>query len=193
MAVQPSLAEPGVLQIVQSIAGGVVLVGVAFLASRYVLAPLLEASARRPELVLVSSVAWCFCIAGVADQLGLSREMGALIAGVSISAFPYGADVISKVTGVRDFFVTLFFVALGLKVPVPGGDVLGQALLIVAFVLVSRVLSVVPTAYVWATGCTPVRHRAEPVPDQRVLARHHDARGGLRPYLGPGERGGAHR
>jgi Kef-type K+ transport system membrane component KefB len=152
MAVQPSLAEPGVLQIAQSIAGGVVLVGVAFLASRYVLAPLLEASARRPELVLVSSVAWCFCIAGVADQLGLSREMGALIAGVSISAFPYGADVISKVTGVRDFFVTLFFVALGLKVPVPDGDVLGQALLIVAFVLVSRVLSVVPTAYVLGDG-----------------------------------------
>ncbi len=45
--------------------------------------------------------------------------MGALIAGVSISAFPYGSDVISKVTGVRDFFVTLFFVALGMKVPVP--------------------------------------------------------------------------
>src|SRR6185436_1945955 len=87
-----------------------------------------------------------------ANQLGLSREMGALIAGVSISAFPYGADVISKVTGVRDFFVTLFFVALGLKVPVPSGDVLGQALLIVAFVLVSRALSVVPTAYVLGDG-----------------------------------------
>ncbi len=152
MAVQPSLTEPGVLRIAQSIAGGAVLVGVAFLASRYILAPLLEASARRPELVLISSVAWCFGIAGVANQLGLSREMGALIAGVSISAFPYGADVISKVTGVRDFFVTLFFVALGLKVPVPSGDVLGQALLIVVFVLVSRLLSVVPTAYVLGDG-----------------------------------------
>jgi Kef-type K+ transport system membrane component KefB len=152
MAVQPNLAEPGVLRIAQSIAGGAVLVGVTFLASRYLLAPLLEASARRPELVLISSVAWCFGIAGVADELGLSREMGALIAGVSISAFPYGADVISKVTGVRDFFVTLFFVALGMKVPVPSGDVLGQALLIVAFVLVSRVLSVVPAAYVMGNG-----------------------------------------
>ena len=152
MAVQPSLAEPGVLQIAQSIAGGAVLVGVAFLASRYILAPLLEASARRPELVLISSVAWCFGIAGFAYQLGLSREMGALIAGVSISAFPYGADVISKVTGVRDFFVTLFFVALGLQVPVPSADVLGQALLIVVFVLASRVISVVPTASLLGNG-----------------------------------------
>ncbi|HEY7434283.1 MAG TPA: cation:proton antiporter [Methylomirabilota bacterium] len=152
MAVQPSLAEPGVLRIAQSIAGGAVLVGVAFLASRHLLAPLLEASARRPELVLISSVAWCFGIAGFAHQLGLSREMGALIAGVSISAFPYGADVISKVTGVRDFFVTLFFVSLGLQVPVPSGEVLGQALLIVVFVLASRVISVVPTAYLLGDG-----------------------------------------
>jgi Kef-type K+ transport system membrane component KefB len=146
MAVQPSLDEPGVLRIAQSIAGGGVLVGVAFLASRYLLAPLLEASARRPELVLISSVAWCFGISGFADQLGLSREMGALIAVVSISSFPYGSDVISKVTGVRDFFVTLFFVALGMKVPVPTAEVLGHALLIVLFVFASRFVAVVPAA-----------------------------------------------
>ena len=152
MAVQPSLADPGVLTIARSIAGGAVLVAVAFLASRHVLSRVFEAAARRPELVLISSVAWCFGIAGFAYQLGLSREMGALIAGVSISAFPYGADVISKVTGVRDFFVTLFFVALGLKVPVPSGEVLGQALLIVIFVLASRVISVVPTSYVLGDG-----------------------------------------
>lgn len=152
MAVQPSLAEPGALRIAQSIAGGAVLVAVAFLASRFVLAPLLEASARRPELVLISSVAWCFGISGFADQLGLSREMGALIAGVSISAFPYGSDVISKVTGVRDFFVTLFFVALGMKVPVPSGDVLGQVVLILVFVFVSRAIAVVPTAWLLGDG-----------------------------------------
>jgi Kef-type K+ transport system membrane component KefB len=152
MAVQPSLAEPGVLRIAQSIAGGGVLVGVAFLASRYVLARVLEASARRPELVLISSVAWCFGISGFADQLGLSREMGALIAGVSISTFPYGSDVISKVTGVRDFFVTLFFVALGMKVPVPSGEVLGQAVLIVLFVFVSRAIAVMPAARLLGGG-----------------------------------------
>ena len=152
MAVQPSLDDPGVVRIAQSIGGGGVLVGVAFLASRFVLAPLLEASARRPELVLISSVAWCFGISGFADALGLSREMGALIAGVSISAFPYGSDVISKVTGVRDFFVTLFFVALGMKVPVPTGDVLGHAVLIVAFVFASRILAVVPTVALLGDG-----------------------------------------
>ena len=70
-------------------------------------------------------------MSGAAERLGLSREMGALIAGLSISTFPYGSDVISKVTGVRDFFVTLFFVALGMKIPVPTAAVLVQAALIV--------------------------------------------------------------
>ena len=150
MAVQPNLADPGVLRIAQSIAGGAVLVGAAFVTSRYLLAPLFEVSASRPELVLISSVAWCFMVSGVAERLGLSREMGALIAGLSIAAFPYGADVISKVTGVRDFFVTLFFVALGMKIPLPNPEILGQALLIVAFVFASRVLAVVPV--VWLLG-----------------------------------------
>ncbi len=150
MAVQPNLADPGVLQIAQSVVGGAVLVGAAFVTSRYLLAPLFEVSASRPELVLISSVAWCFMVSGVAERLGLSREMGALIAGLSIAAFPYGADVISKVTGVRDFFVTLFFVALGMKIPLPSPEILGQALLIVAFVFASRVLAVVPV--VWLLG-----------------------------------------
>ena len=97
MAVQPSLADPGVLTIARSIAGGAVLVAVAFLASRHVLSRVFEAAARRPELVLISAVGWCFLVSGAAERLGLSREMGALIAGVSISSFPYGSDVISKV------------------------------------------------------------------------------------------------
>ena len=147
MAVQPNLANPGVLAIAGSIVGGAVLVGVAFLASRYLLARLFEASARRPELVLISSVAWCFVVSGTAEYLGLSRAMGALIAGVSISAFPYGSDVISKVTGVRDFFVTLFFVALGMKAPLPGGGLLAHAALIGVFVFVSRFIAVVPIVY----------------------------------------------
>ncbi len=152
MALQPNLADPGVLRIAQSMAGGAALVGSAFLVSRYVLAGLFEAAARRPELVLLSSVAWCFVTSGVAEWLGLSREMGALIAGLSIAAFPYGSDVVSKITGVRDFFVTLFFVALGMKVPFPEGDILWHAALIVVFVFVSRAVAVVPLVALLGDG-----------------------------------------
>ena len=55
-------------------------------------------------------------------------------------------------TGVRDFFVTLFFVALGMKIPVPNAELLGHAVLIVVFVFVSRFIAVVPTTYFMRDG-----------------------------------------
>ncbi len=91
----------------------------AFLASRFVLPPVFRFVARLPELVLVGALAWCFAMAGFASYLKLSSAMGALIAGVMISTFPYTLDVVAKVTSLRDFFVTLFFVGLGMLIPVP--------------------------------------------------------------------------
>ena len=75
--------------------------------------------AKLPELVLIGSLAWCFIVCAAANAAGLSREMGALIAGVAISTFPYNLDVVAKVVSIRDFFVTLFFVALGMQIPMP--------------------------------------------------------------------------
>ena len=76
--------------------------------------------ARRPELILLGALAWCFLIGEIAERLHLSREMGSLVAGVSLSTFPYALDVTAKVTTLRDFFITLFFVALGMTIPIPG-------------------------------------------------------------------------
>jgi len=152
MAFQPNLLNPELGGVLRSFGQGLVLVVIAFLASKFVLARLFRAAGKFPELVLLSSTAWCFFICGLAEHTGLSKEMGALIAGMSIAAFPYGTDVISKLTGVRDFFVTLFFVALGLKVPLPSWQVLGMAFALAGFVIVSRVLSLVPAAGLLRTG-----------------------------------------
>lgn len=146
MAFQPNLLDPRFGSILRSFGQGAVLVVLAFLASRHLLARLFHAAGKSPELVLLSSTAWCFLVCGLAERAGLSKEMGALIAGMSIAAFPYGADVVAKLGGVRDFFVTLFFVALGLKVPQPSPATVGLSLLIAAFVLLSRVVSIVPAA-----------------------------------------------
>jgi voltage-gated potassium channel Kch len=84
--------------------------------------------------------------------LGLSREMGALIAGVSLSTFPYALDVTAKVTSLRDFFITLFFVALGMTIPLPTGAIVGLALVLVAFTIASRLLTIVPPLYLMRQG-----------------------------------------
>jgi voltage-gated potassium channel Kch len=75
-----------------------------------------------------------------------------LIAGVSLSTFPYALDVTAKVTSLRDFFITLFFVALGMTIPLPTDAVVGLALVLVAFTLASRLLTVVPPLYLMRQG-----------------------------------------
>jgi len=152
LAVQPSLANLQVSVILLSIGRVAVLVTAALLVSRYVLPRLFHQIARRPELILLGALAWCFLVAETAEQLSLSREMGALIAGVSLSTFPYALDVTAKVTTLRDFFITLFFVALGMTIPVPGLSVIGLALMIAAFTVVSRVVTTFTPLYLMKQG-----------------------------------------
>jgi Kef-type K+ transport system membrane component KefB len=142
LALQPNLTalRPGPL--IVSLAAGAGLVLAAAALSRWVLPPLYRAIAKSPEMVLVTSMAWCFLVAGAAGALGLSKEMGALIAGMTIASFPYGTEVIGRLSGVRDFFVTLFFVALGLRVPAPSGEVLLLACVVAVLVVLSRFASI---------------------------------------------------
>ena len=152
LAVQPSLANLEVSVILLSVARVGVLVATALLLSRYVLPKLFHQIARRPELILLGALAWCFLIGEIAEKLHLSREMGSLVAGVSLSTFPYALDVTAKVTTLRDFFITLFFVALGMTIPIPTGSVIGLALIIAAFTAASRVVTTFTPLYMMKQG-----------------------------------------
>jgi len=152
LAIQPSLNDLNFDVVLGSVIRVAVLLAGTLLFSRYTLPHLFHLIARLPELVLVGALAWCFAVSEFADLLGLSREMGALIAGVSLSTFPYALDVTAKVTSLRDFFITLFFVALGMMVPLPTISVLGLALILVAFTLASRLLTVFPPLYAMRQG-----------------------------------------
>ena len=151
LAVQPTLLHPSAGVLVASLFKGLLLVAVSLAASRYLLPALFAFIAKVPELLLVTALAWCFLVAGVASALGLSREMGALIAGVGMSTFPYNLDVIAKVITIRDFFVTLFFVALGMQIPAPTPWVLAVAGGTSLFLVLTRFASVFPILY--ATRC----------------------------------------
>jgi Kef-type K+ transport system membrane component KefB/voltage-gated potassium channel Kch len=152
LAVQPSLANLQVSVILISVARVGVLVATALVLSRYVLPRLFHQIARRPELILLGALAWCFLISEIAEKLHLSREMGSLVAGVSLSTFPYALDVTAKVTTLRDFFITLFFVALGMTIPIPTSSVIVLALMIAAFTVVSRVVTTFTPLYLMKQG-----------------------------------------
>jgi len=144
LALQPNLHALAPAPLLRSAAAGAGLVGAAVVLSRYVLPALFRSIARSPELMLVTSMAWCFLVSGAAGHVGLSTAMGALVAGMVIAAFPYGTEVIGRLSGVRDFFLTLFFVALGLKIPQPSLRLVLLAVGIAAFVVASRLITVVP-------------------------------------------------
>ena len=152
LALQPNLHDPRVSMLVQSFVKGGGLVLLTLGVSRYALPRFFSFVAKVPELMLIAALAWCFLVSGAADALGLSREMGALIAGVSMSTFPYNIDVIAKVTNIRDFFVTLFFVALGMKIPQPTLTIVTAAVGMSLFVLASRFLAVFPVLYLLGNG-----------------------------------------
>ncbi len=152
LAVQPNLKNPAVNLLALALGKVLLLVAVAFVLSRFVLPPVFKYVSRLPELVLVGALAWCFAMAGLADHLGLSREMGALVAGMMISTFPYTLDVVAKVTSLRDFFVTLFFVGLGMQIPVPTWSFLLGMVVVSLFIVGSRLVTVFLPLYAMRQG-----------------------------------------
>jgi len=151
LAVQPNIVNPNLVPLLGSLWRGAVLVVAGFALAKYALPFLFRTVQKAPELILVSALAWCFFLAAAASLIGLSREMGALIAGVSLSTFPYNVDVVAKTVSIRDFFVTLFFVALGMQITIPSLQVLELSLAASIFVVASRVV-VVPILYALRLG-----------------------------------------
>ena len=152
LALQPNLTDPSIVPILISVLSGFGLVIGALLVSRYVLPALFQYVAKSPEIVMISAITWCLVVGYVAMLADFSIAMGALIAGVTLSAFPYSLDVVAKIRSLRDFFVTLFFVALGMQLQIGSLQVVLISLALSAVVLVSRFITIGPTFYLLGYG-----------------------------------------
>ena len=146
LGLQPSLADPQVLEILKSFGLMALMIALAISVSKFVLPPLFKRIAKSPELIIIVSLGWCVAVCAIAKQFGLSIEMGALIAGIGMSSFPYTLDVEAKLTQIRDVLIMLFFVSLGMKIPNPMNN---PGLLLIAlggsaFVLFARTMSIFP-------------------------------------------------
>ncbi|MEM7407001.1 MAG: cation:proton antiporter [Pseudomonadota bacterium] len=85
--------------------------------SRYVLIPLLMRFDTIAEYLFLATIGWCLGIAELAHLLGLSHEMGAFVAGVTLAANPVATYIAETLKPLRDFFLILFFFALGAEFP----------------------------------------------------------------------------
>ena len=68
--------------------------------------------------------------------------LASLIAGVALATFPYSVEFNGKIKNIRDFFITLFFVSLGMQIPVPTAEAILMGVLIAAVVLIFRWLGI---------------------------------------------------
>ncbi|MGD8236457.1 MAG: cation:proton antiporter, partial [Chromatiales bacterium] len=71
---------------------------------------------RIREYIFLAAIGWCLGMVELAQWAGLSAEIGAFIAGVSLATGPVALFVSESLKPLRDFFLVLFFFSLGAKV-----------------------------------------------------------------------------
>jgi Kef-type K+ transport system membrane component KefB len=86
---------------------------VSFVVVRYVLTALYTRFDTIREHTFLMSLGWGLMVAGVAEYIGLSFEMGAFIAGVSIATLPIAVVIAEELKPLRDFFLIMFFFSIG--------------------------------------------------------------------------------
>ena len=127
----------------------IVVIGVVYLLIRYVLPRMVSFVAQSQEFLLVFAIGRCLLSAALMEAIGFSLEIGALIAGLSLSALPYRFEIASKTKPLRDFFIVLFFVSLGsqldLSIVINSG---GTIVLLSLFVLIIKpLLTMIPMRF----------------------------------------------
>ena len=125
------------------LAAGVALVGLVLLFVRYAANPLSARLAHAPELLVIFAIAQATVFATVADVIGLGKELGGLLAGVSLASTPYRETISARLAPLRDFLLLFFFIALGstLDLGLLGAQ-LTEAAVFSAFVLIGNPLIV---------------------------------------------------
>lgn len=102
-----------VLDSVILVAGLPLLAIAAWWTARHVLTYLFAKFDQIQEYLFLVSIGWCLGLAELATVIGLSHEIGAFVAGVTLASNPVARFLAESLKPLRDFFLVLFFFALG--------------------------------------------------------------------------------
>ena len=160
--IQPNIENPEIGPIMLSFLGIAILGIFTAVISKTIVGRAFQWIAKTPELTLMGALAWCFVVVfvginldtfseglfGINLHMAVGSGMGALIAGAGIANLPHSTEIITKVSTVKDFFITLFFVALGVSIPAPESmDVIILALAIAVVAMLARQFVFFPLFY----------------------------------------------
>ncbi|MBT4162394.1 MAG: cation:proton antiporter [Gammaproteobacteria bacterium] len=119
------------------------LIGFSWLFVKFVLLKLLEKFGAFHEYIFLVAIGWCLALAEISELAGLSLEIGAFVAGVTIATSPIAMYIADHLKPLRDFFLVLFFFSIGAGFNM---DLLGQVV-VPAVVLATVVLVVKPVVF----------------------------------------------
>ena len=110
---------------------------------RFLANPLVERLSQAPELLVSFAIGWATLLAAIGYYLGFGKELGGLLAGVSLASTPFREAIAARLASLRDFLLLFFFIALGasLDLSVLGASV-AAAILFSLFVLIGNPLIV---------------------------------------------------
>ena len=103
----------GASKVIRVMIGLPLLIGFSWLFVKFVLLKLLEKFDAFHEYVFLIAIGWCLGLAEISELAGLSLEIGAFIAGVTIATSPISLYIADHLKPLRDFFLVLFFFSLG--------------------------------------------------------------------------------
>ena len=155
LAVVPALNQPD--DLIPALAAAVIKAVLFFasaIAAGYWLIPRLMsavAKTENSELFLLTVIALCLGIALVTESLGLSIEMGAFVAGLTIAEIDYADQALAKMIPLRDTFASLFFASIGMLInPVTLWQNSGVIIGLVALVMIGKAVIIFPI--IWRFG-----------------------------------------
>jgi len=155
LAVLPALNQPDNLlpALVAAIIKAVLFFASAIAAGYWVIPRIMTmvAKTENSELFLLTVIALCLGIALVTASLGLSIEMGAFVAGLTIAEIDYADQALAKMIPLRDTFASLFFASIGMLInPDTLWQNLGVIIGLVALVMIGKAGIIFPI--IWRFG-----------------------------------------
>jgi len=118
-------------------------------------------AARSREMFVMAVIGLCIGIAWITSLTGLSLALGAFLGGVVVADTEYGHRAMGDMLPVRDLFVTIFFVSLGMLFDIDAviGHPIQEALILSGFLLAKGFIATLaalalgfPARVAWLSG-----------------------------------------
>ena len=144
MVVIVTIGTPGanaIESLTQTFIGSIIFLGSVALFTRFFLVKILDWIAKSPELTLLFGVSWAIVLAAASSMIGLSMEIGAFVAGVSLASTAYRESLSARMVSLRDVMLLFFFIELGASLTF--SDAISQllpAIVLSIFVLIGKPL-----------------------------------------------------